>query len=160
MQLGWKVGDGKRIRLGVDPIAGLNSSFMLSEGLRDYLCDYDISTLNLPYNLGDGANLQSYYLSATDLDLGGSWKDQWTDYVKGLTHGCIKLKEVKDTLLWMFNKVTGVVSSSSAYDHIISSLIPLSPVSSHSHIWCCNVPLKMKCFTWLSWKTASILGII
>ena len=35
------------------------------------------------------------------------------------------------------------------YDHIISSLLPLSPVSSHSHIWCCNVPLKMKCFTCL-----------
>ena len=59
-KLGWRVGDGKRIRLGVDPIAGLNSSFILSEGLRDYLCDYNISTVNQDRNLGDGSNLQYY----------------------------------------------------------------------------------------------------
>ena len=36
-----------------------------------------------------------------------------------------------------------------AYDHITSSLLPLSLVSSHSRIWSCNLPLKLKCFTWL-----------
>ena len=56
--------------------------------------------------MGDSTYLQSYWLTTTDLDLGGSWNDQWIDYVKGLTHGCIRLKEVKDTLLWMYNKVT------------------------------------------------------
>ena len=85
-----------------------------------------------------------------DLDFGGSWKEQWTDYVKGLTHGCIRLKEVKDTLLCMFNKATRAVSAKLAYEHITSSFLPLSPVSSHSRIWSCNMPLKLKCFTWIS----------
>ena len=35
--LRWKVGDGKRIRIGVDHLAGLNSIFVLQEGLRIYL---------------------------------------------------------------------------------------------------------------------------
>ena len=43
--LGWKVGNGQSIRIGVDPIAGLNSNFVLPEDLRIYLEDYDITTL-------------------------------------------------------------------------------------------------------------------
>ena len=50
-QLGWKVGNGQKIRLGVDPIAGLNSSYLLSEDLRDYLVDYGISNLAEAHNL-------------------------------------------------------------------------------------------------------------
>ena len=95
MQLGWKVGNGKRIRLGVDPIAGMNSSFVLSKGLMDYLIDFRISTLDQARNLGVGTNSQTYWLSAADLDLRGISKEQWTDYVKGLSHGCIRLKDVK-----------------------------------------------------------------
>ena len=45
-QLGWKVGDGKSIRFGIDPIAGLNYTFLLPEDLKDYLFDYGISHLN------------------------------------------------------------------------------------------------------------------
>ena len=52
----------------------------------------------------------------------------------------------------MHNKVTRVVSTSLDYDLIVSSLLPLSPVRSHSRLWCCNMPLKVKCFTWLCIK--------
>ena len=44
--LGWKVGNGHSIRIGVDLIAGLNSDFVLPEDLRSYLEDYGITTLN------------------------------------------------------------------------------------------------------------------
>ena len=44
-KLDWKVGNGLIIRLGVDPIAGLDASYILPEELRDYLVDYGISYL-------------------------------------------------------------------------------------------------------------------
>ena len=44
-QHGWKVGDDRKIQLGVDPIAGLDAPFSLPEELRDYLADYGISYL-------------------------------------------------------------------------------------------------------------------
>ena len=44
-KLGCKVGDGRKIRVGVDPIAGLGAPFSLPEELRDYLADYGISYL-------------------------------------------------------------------------------------------------------------------
>ena len=44
-KLSWKVGDGMKIHLGVDPIAGLDASYSLPVDLRDYLTDYGITCL-------------------------------------------------------------------------------------------------------------------
>ena len=44
-KLGWKVGNGLKIHLGVDPIADLDASYILLVDLRDYLDDYGISYL-------------------------------------------------------------------------------------------------------------------
>ena len=43
--LGWKVGNNQKIRLGIDPIASMNLSFLLSKDLRGYLADYGITYL-------------------------------------------------------------------------------------------------------------------
>ena len=70
-QLGWKMGNGLKIRLGVDPIARHNSQYLLSEDLRDYLFDLGISNLAQAQNLDvcgfDGSN----WYTAFDLYLGG-----------------------------------------------------------------------------------------
>ena len=42
-KLGWTVGDGLKIRLGVDPFAGLDTSYIVPVDLREYLADYGIS---------------------------------------------------------------------------------------------------------------------
>ena len=87
-----------RIRLGIEPIAGLNSPFVLSEGLRDYLYDYGITHLFQEQNMDYGPNYQSYWYTAADLNMGGIWEEQWTEYIKVLTHRGIRLKENEDTL--------------------------------------------------------------
>ena len=68
------MGDGERIELGVDPIDGLNSSFTLSDDLKEYLGDYGITFLHQARNLGVVSNSQSYWLTTYDLDLGGDWQ--------------------------------------------------------------------------------------
>ena len=42
-----------------------------------------------------------------------------------------------------------MITVSLAYDLIVSSFLPLSPIRSHSRLWYCNVPLKIKCFVWI-----------
>ena len=84
-KLGWKVGDGLKIRLRVDPIAGLETSYNLPMDLREYLNDYGISCLAQAQKL-DGLSVGYHgWLSAYDLDLGGEWEEQWTSFVKGLS---------------------------------------------------------------------------
>ena len=72
-QLGWKVGNGLNIRLGIDPIDGLDSSFILLMDLRDYLSDFGIIVLAHPQNLEGPSTWLNYWYSATDLCLGGVW---------------------------------------------------------------------------------------
>ena len=103
-QLGWKVGNGLNIRLGVDPIVGNNSLYLLPADLRDYLHDLGISTLAQAQNLdGCGSDRSNWYI-ASDLYLGGEWADQWCTFVKGLTHGGIRIGTEEDTLLWLYDK--------------------------------------------------------
>lgn len=122
-KLGWKFGNGSSIKLGIDPISSLNTSFTLSEDLRDYLMDLGICTLNQGCSRCDGVSISSYRFTVVDLNLGGRWKTKWTSYVKRLSHGGIILNEDHDSILWIHNVQNGDVSSSLAYDLIIYSLL-------------------------------------
>ena len=63
-KLGWKVGNGRKIILGVDPVACQNSSFLLSGDLRDYLEDYNLLTL-IDVSFEDViTQMHSYWLSS------------------------------------------------------------------------------------------------
>ena len=46
----WSMGNGNMIKLGIDPIAGLNISFTLSEDLRANILDYSIGFLSWARN--------------------------------------------------------------------------------------------------------------
>ena len=60
-----------RIRLGIDPIVGLNAPYILPEYLKDYFADYGITHLAQAQNLELGTHSEKYWYFATDLDLGG-----------------------------------------------------------------------------------------
>ena len=68
----WQVGNGSAIRLGVDPVVGMGSSFILPRDLRDYLEDYGICTLAQARNQTSFA--LGYWFSVDELDLQGDWK--------------------------------------------------------------------------------------
>ena len=70
-QLGWKVGNGLNIWLVAYPIASLNTQYLLSEDLRDYLTDLGITKLAQAQNLDTcGHDCNRWYI-ASDLYLGG-----------------------------------------------------------------------------------------
>ena len=119
------MGNGLKIKVGVDHIAGLNSLHLLSEDLIDYLNDMGISFLAQAQNLDVCSSDGPTWYSATDLLLGGDWAAQWCSYVKGLTHGGIRIGNVEDKLLWMFDEQQGSVTAKKAYDLIVS-IIDLS----------------------------------
>ena len=92
---------------------------------------------------------QSYWLTVEDLDLGGRWKVEWSCFIRGLTHGGIRLNGQRYSLLWMHNSVTGEVTTSLAYDLIVSSFMQPAPNKDISWVWNCAIPLKIQCFLWL-----------
>ena len=107
--------------MDIDPIAGLNSDFVLSLELREYLKYYGITNLMQAHNPGLSPTSNSYWLLADDLELGRLWKEEWTCYIDGISHSGIKLSKRDDRLLWMHNTINGDVSAHLAYDLIASS---------------------------------------
>ena len=45
-------------------------------------------------------------------------------FVKGLSHGGIKLRNSEDSLLWMYDKRYGLVLAKIAYELIVSDFLP------------------------------------
>ena len=82
--LGWKTGNGNNIKVGIDPIVGVSSEYILPKDLRLYLEDYGILTLSDAHNKGIATPLTDYWISADELELGGLWKEAWSNYIKGL----------------------------------------------------------------------------
>ena len=146
------VGDGKNTRVGLDPIPGMDSSFTLPRELRDYLEDYGITSLAHARNYSPEA--PSYWLTATDLDLGGDWYHIWNDYIRGLEHGRIRLGSKPDCLLWSYKTYTCTISVALAYecvaDHYLDTQCEAYPL--HRALWNLKIPEKLRCFIWLLTK--------
>ena len=88
-----------KIHLGVDPIAGLDSSYLLPVDLRDYLSDFGISSLAQAQNLEGYNHGFNFWYTATNLNLGHVCSEHWSYFVKGLSHGGIKIGNHEDSLL-------------------------------------------------------------
>ena len=142
----WNVGNGTSIRVGVDPMIGFGTNYILPIGLREYLEDYGIVTLNQAKNLSSPAT--SYWYSAADLDLCNDWKFHWDRYIWGLEYGIILLSEQNDSLLWSHLNYVGSLSADKGYDCISQSCFDPPDLSLY-FLWYQRIPLKMICFTWL-----------
>ena len=116
----WMRGNGESIKIGVDPISGMGSSFFLPYDLRVYLKDYGITTLAQARNYSNEA--RNYWLTTVDLDLGGSWFSLWNDYIIGLESGRIRIRSSPDHLLWNYRNCIGSIIAAWAYDCMVDLL--------------------------------------
>ena len=83
--------------------------------------------------------------------LGGDWVVQWCLYVKGLTHGGIRIGTAEDKLLWMYDNQLGVVTAKKSYDLIISNRHrTIMDNDIILKLWHFNIPHKLKCFICLT----------
>ena len=98
------MGHGDNVEIGVDPIAGLDSSFALSASLVSYLHDYGFNTLDQICTKKMGSSIGSYWLTADELELGGQWKDEWELYTHYLRALGIIVSTQEDCWAWSFNK--------------------------------------------------------
>ena len=99
------MGNGTYVLIGVDPVVGMGNSFTLPANLRAYLADYGISTLEQARNNTSFA--KGYWFTAEELDLCEEWKFHWESYIKGLEYNRIRLKDLRDSLLWSHSNYGG-----------------------------------------------------
>ena len=141
------MGDGKDILIGVDPIIGAHTSYILPEELRTFLEDLDIGTLSQAHNILPDA--QHYWYTADELGLEGLLKEVWNAYTEGLVNGGIHLSSLADSLVWDFNKKEGTISAKYAYECIVNSFSPPVGTRIDSLLWNSALPRKIGFFIWL-----------
>ena len=101
------MGRGDNIQIGIDPIVGMENSFILSPSLVSYLDDYGIFTLDQisVKNFANGYGV--HWLSAEELELGGPWKKEWDSYIHSLKSLGIKPNAKENAWAWYFNESNG-----------------------------------------------------
>ena len=145
--LGWKISDGKLIKIGLDPNAGVSSVYTLPADLRLYLEEYGIITLSDALNRGEACTSSDYWISPDDIELHGHWKAAWTNYIKGLMHGGIRINNYPDSLAWLHNQSSGTVKVNLMYDFIASSLVSDKHEGLLCSVWKFQLPLKIIFFS-------------
>ena len=141
------MGNGSDVHIGVDSVVGTGSSFILPAELRAYLEDYGICTLEQARNNTSFAT--GYWFTAEEFDLCEEWKYHWEIYIRGLEYNRIRLKDLRDSLLWSHSNYVGPISAAKGYDSFF--LINNSEVHNLvlDTLWTLNIPSKIICFSWL-----------
>ena len=144
--LSWKVGCGEEIRLGIDPVLGLEVQFLSSPSLIAFLNAQDIWHLSQVRNCSGSMFLEDYWFTAGYLGLPGDLAFEWSNFILALNFVGIKVLEKSDDLVWSLNKVDGKVLAKGAYSYIIHHCRYLDKRWWLSHISKWKIPLKIQCF--------------
>lgn len=145
--ISWFPGNGRAIRLGLDPLVGGSPSFKFSLELKFHLNANGYFTL--AHASGFGSVRGNRWLSASQLGLVGVMADEWSAYTRSLHCANIQLTKSPDRLAWSWDVAHGSVSANLAYNSIFAELCPNNHWW-HSAIWKLSLPLKIKCFIWLA----------
>jgi hypothetical protein len=154
----WKPGNGRDIRIGVDPLVGSHTYFKLSRNLILVLKAQGIEFLAQAGNLDLENTRHSRWKKAEDLGLEGEQIEEWNNYVKGLVGSGFELNNEKYLLLWSWDTKGGQVTTKQAYEVQLVENVVAEPFFWYSDLWRWQLPLKIKLFMWLLLEQKFSLG--
>jgi hypothetical protein len=145
----WKPGNGRDIRIGVDPLIGSHTYYKLSRNLISVLKEKGIEFLA---QAGTGSMENTRHTSwkkAELLGLDGELREEWNFFLKGLIGSGFELNSDKDTLLWSWDTKGGQVSAKKAYEVQMMETVEVEQNFWYVDLWTWQLPLKVKLFIWL-----------
>jgi len=116
----WRINDGSKARIGLDPCTGGGERFQLSGDLIQNLNSHDIKVLE---HIADQMNTTIFsqgWKYAQQLDIPPLWHGEWKDYINALTESHIKIKEGLNELVWCLAE-NGIYTPKAGYLKLISS---------------------------------------
>eukprot|EP00253_Pinus_taeda_P014434 PITA_14434 len=145
--LAWKIGDGRKCRIGRDPWVRCNEAYALSPGFLRHLDHKGIYTLNQVEKIGQSTIWGQAWKSAEDLDLNIRWKNEWCSYIQELHRSNVRLNNDSDLLIWAQGD-SGKYNPKDGYNFLMQNKGWSNPDWWSKLIWKLKGPVKAKIFLW------------
>lgn len=145
--LSWRVGNGKDILVGIDPILGLDDTYTLSNEVIYTIHRFEFATLSKIKRTHKREN-QSYWLNALEMGFQDETAMEWDRYINKLNAVGCRLTKEKYKLIWINNSATGMLNARLAYRAIIKYWGIYPPDWWYKVLWKWKIPLKIQCFMW------------
>jgi len=114
----WRINDGSRGKIGLDPWIGSGGRHLLSRDLIMYLHAHEIRVFS---HIADQQNMDIFsqaWKSAQKLNLPPCWHQEWHEYIATLSKSHIRIKEGLDELVWCLAE-NAIYSPKSGYSSLI-----------------------------------------
>ena len=146
----WKIGDGSKVRFGIDPWVGCLDGHTLCEHMVNSLQNQGYFFLS-QINDFQQTNFIGHALLSADF-VGFQLRDKliWHNYLKTLFDNHIKSFEREDEILWCINSAGGKYTPNLEYIVAREEDDLLEPQWWHTTISKMNCPLKIILFMWLA----------
>lgn len=149
--LGWQVGNGFQVWLGVKLVLGCDKILLLGTFILLHQMGYNY--LNHAKNpLRSGST--NYWLFSYEIGLSGEAGNDWNQYILKLSHASIALNYELDILKWSWQEDCGDIAAGHAYSTIAEQHHLGLIQWWYRFLWRWNVPLKLHCFIWLTFKNS------
>ena len=115
----WKVGNGRNVLFGIDPIIGLGNDFKLSSYITNYLAEigyFTLAHIRRPIRLNMDS---SYWYTAKYLGLVQDQAFECEVYIKRLNYVGCRIFGEEDSLIWYANSMTGNITAKLTYQAIV-----------------------------------------
>ena len=149
--LAWIIGNGKSMRISLDPWASARVNYKLSENLRSFLakkCIYTIAdtAVAVPQTLGS-----IRWRSANILEMPHPIVYEWNSFISLLVSNFIHLNmDIDDKMVWSKNVKNGIYTTKLGYKAMMEEMHPSEPLFWTKSLWKSPGPKKAKLVLWLS----------
>lgn len=156
--LAWKIGDGSRAHVGMDPWPDSQNSHILPPDLVQQLHEHGFIYLN---QIVDGlhSNIWSQeWKGSTLMGLNEVYTETWNEYINALKIDHIRITEREDELVWQ-GTPNGAYTPKLGYTMLNVGLMQRDPIWYWKGLWKVKCPLKARMFMWGIINNKAPLGI-
>jgi len=147
--LRWEISSSTMVESWLDPIKGFNGDHSMFSPLIKYIHTKGLYYLNQIYVAHDPFLMTHLWIKARELDLIDDLVDVWEMYIHNLNMSSISLLENVDILSCDGKITKGQISVKNVYNYISIFQHALVDQNWFQKIWKWELPLKLKCLSWL-----------